>query len=100
MKESQLPAARVSGETYRWLGCTKDWKLKQPNPLQWKYGNTPTVEMRSIVEIKSFGIKNPAQGFRSLINNCVFYRCDVAVSDYNNINNKITKITDVAVVLR
>ena len=69
---------------------------------------TPTVEMRSIVEIRKhphsgnegFGIKNPAQGFHSITNNSVFYRCDVAVSDYINITNKITKITDVAVVLR
>ena len=52
------------------------------------------------MEIKVFGIKNPAQGFNSIINNRVFYRCGVAVSDYNNINNKITKITDVAVALR
>ena len=49
---------------------------------------------------EGFGMKNPAQGFHSITNNRVFYRCDVAVSDYNNINNKITKITDVAVVLR
>ena len=56
--------------------------------------------MRSIVEIRVFGIKNPAQEFHSIINNRVFYRCGVVVSDYNNINKKITKITDVAIVLR
>ena len=44
--------------------------------------------------------KNPAQEFHSINNNRVFYRCDVAIYDYNNINNKLTKITDVAVVLR
>ena len=44
-------------------------------PLQWKYGNTPTVEM------KVSESKNPAQGFHSIINNRVFYRCGVAVSD-------------------
>ena len=73
-----------------------------------RFSVTPTVEMRSIVEIRKhphsgnegFGIKNPAQGFHSIINNRVFYRRGVAVSDYNNINNKITKITDVALVLR
>ena len=51
-------------------------------------------------KLRVLGIKNPAQGFHSIINNRVFYRCDVAVSDYINITNKITKITDVAVVLR
>ena len=64
--------------------------------------------MRSIVEIRKhphsgnegFGIKNTAQGFHSITNNRVFYRCGVAVSDFYNINNKITKMTDVAVVLR
>ena len=52
------------------------------------------------MEIKSFGIKNPAQEFHSITNNRVFYRCDVAVSYYTHINSKLTKITDVAVVLR
>ena len=52
------------------------------------------------MEIKVSESKNPAQGFHSITNNRVFYRCGVAVSYYNNINNKITKITDVAVVLR
>ena len=64
------------------------------HPLQWKCGNTPTVE-NEVSESK-----NPAQGFHRITNNRVFYRCGVAVSYYNNINNKITKITDVAVVLR
>ena len=52
------------------------------------------------MEMKVSESKNPAQGFHSITNKRVFYRCGVAVSDYNNINNKITKITDVAVVLR
>ena len=52
------------------------------------------------MENEVFGIKNPAQGFQNVINKRVFYRCGVAVSDYNNINNKIIKMTDVAVVLR
>jgi len=49
---------------------------------------------------EGFGIKNPAQGFHSITNNRVFYRCGVAVFDYYNINNNITKMTDVALVLR